>query len=378
MSENDSTLDLACELIARRSVTPDDAGCQDVLAERLDALGFTVEALPFGTVRNLWATRGNDGPLLVFAGHTDVVPPGPEDLWDTPPFEPVLADGVLHGRGAADMKGALAAMITACESLFSERPEFDGRLGFLITSDEEGDAVDGTRRVVETLLERGVKIDWCVVGEPSSRSAAGDVIRNGRRGSLNGRLVVHGVQGHVAYPDEAENPIHRLAPVLAELVSTQWDQGNADFPPTSFQVSNLHAGTGAGNVIPATVQVDFNFRYSPETSAIELRRHVETLLVSAGIPHELEWRESGRPFHTPRGRLLDAVDEAVLDVRGELPEHSTGGGTSDGRFIAPAGAQVVELGPVNALIHKVNERVAVRDLHDLQQMYRRVIERLFD
>ncbi|MGD8688843.1 MAG: succinyl-diaminopimelate desuccinylase, partial [Gammaproteobacteria bacterium] len=318
MSENDSTLDLACELIARRSVTPDDAGCQDVLAERLDALGFTVEALPFGTVRNLWATRGNDGPLLVFAGHTDVVPPGPEDLWDTPPFEPVLADGVLHGRGAADMKGALAAMITACESLFSERPEFDGRLGFLITSDEEGDAVDGTRRVVETLLERGVKIDWCVVGEPSSRSAAGDVIRNGRRGSLNGRLVVHGVQGHVAYPDEAENPIHRLAPVLAELVSTQWDQGNADFPPTSFQVSNLHAGTGAGNVIPATVQVDFNFRYSPETSAIELRRHVETLLVSAGIPHELEWRESGRPFHTPRGRLLDAVDEAVLDVRGEL------------------------------------------------------------
>ncbi len=369
------TLELAHELIRRPSVTPEDAGCQALLAERLAALGFHIEPLPFGEVSNLWARWGREGPLFVFAGHTDVVPPGPLEDWTSPPFEPTERDGLLYGRGAADMKGSIAAMVTAVERLLARgRPQ--GSIGFLITSDEEGPAVDGTMRVVETLEARGEKIDWCLVGEPTASETVGDVIKNGRRGSLSGELTVHGVQGHVAYPQLADNPVHRAAPALAELCALQWDQGNEFFPPTSFQISNIHAGTGATNVIPGELRVSFNFRYSTETDADSIRQRVEELLDRHGLDYSLEWIHSGAPFLTPAGALVEAARTAVADVAGIEPELSTSGGTSDGRFIAPTGAQVVELGPVNATIHKVDECVGIDELERLSSIYERLMELL--
>jgi len=370
------TLALARALIALPSVTPEDAGCQALMAERLAALGFRNEPMPFGEVQNLWSRLGEAGPLLVFAGHTDVVPPGPEAEWRTPPFEPTVIDGMLYGRGAADMKGSLAAMITACERFLERHPQPRGSIAFLITSDEEGPAVDGTVRVVETLQARGEHIDWCLVGEPSSSERVGDVIKNGRRGSLSGHLVVRGVQGHVAYPQLADNPVHRALPALAELAAIEWDRGNAFFPPTSFQISNIHAGTGATNVIPGTLEVDFNFRYSTETDHRRLMESVEALIARHGLDAHIDWTHSGAPFLTPAGELVDAARAAVQDVTGITPELSTAGGTSDGRFIAPTGAQVLELGPVNATIHKVNECVRVSELEQLSRTYERLLERL--
>ena len=368
-----STLELARELIRRPSVTPDDAGCQDLLAEHLRPLGFRARSLPFGDVSNLWARRGTAPPLFVFLGHTDVVPPGPEDAWATPPFDPVLRDGYLHGRGAADMKGSLAAMVTACARFLARRPEPRGSIALLVTSDEEGPAVDGTRRVVEALDD---PIDWCVVGEPSSRERVGDTVKHGRRGSLNGRLTVRGVQGHIAYPDRAVNPIHGACAALAELAEIAWDEGSADFPPTRFQVSNVRSGTGAVNVIPGSLEALFNLRYSPALTHREIMERVESVLDRHGLRREIDWQHSAAPFLTPRGRLLDAVTAAVREVSGIDPELSTAGGTSDGRFIAPTGAEVIELGPVNATIHQVDERVSCEDLDRLSRMYERILERL--
>lgn len=371
-----AALELARQLIALASVTPDDAGCQALLAKRLTAQGFTCEPMRFGAVDNLWAWRGREAPLFVFAGHTDVVPAGPREQWQSDPFQPVVRNGMLYGRGAADMKGGLAAMVAGCERFLRDHPGHKGSIGFLITSDEEGPAQDGTRRVIETLRERGDTIDWCVVGEPSSRQRLGDTLRHGRRGSLNGVLLVRGVQGHVAYPDEADNPIHKLAPLLVELSATDWGRGDDDFPATSFQISNFNAGTGADNVIPGSAEVRFNFRYPPQVTVAGLRERVEQLLKRHKLDYTLDWRDSGAPFITRDGTLLDAARAAVQDVTGFTPEFSTGGGTSDGRFIAPAGAQVVELGPVNATIHKANEAVAVDDLDRLARIYQRLLERL--
>ena len=368
-----STLELARELVRRPSVTPGDAGCQDLLAEHLLPLGFRVRNLPFGDVSNLWARRGTEPPLFVFLGHTDVVPPGPEDAWATPPFDPVLRGGYLHGRGAADMKGSLAAMVTACARFTARRPEPRGSIALLVTSDEEGPAMDGTRRVVEALDDA---IDWCVVGEPSSRERVGDTVKHGRRGSLNGRLTVHGVQGHIAYPDRAVNPIHGACAALAELTEITWDEGSADFPPTRFQVSNVRAGTGAVNVIPGSLEALFNIRYSPALTHTEIVERVESVLGRHGLRREIDWQHSAAPFLTRRGRLLDAVAAAVREVSGIDPELSTAGGTSDGRFIAPTGAEVVELGPVNATIHQVDERVSCEDLERLSRMYEAILERL--
>jgi len=372
----DAVLELARHLIARPSVTPEDFGCQALLAERLSNAGFRVEHLPFGEVRNLWARRGKRGPLLVFAGHTDVVPPGPETAWDSPPFEPTQRNGRLYGRGAADMKGALAAMLVAAERFVAAHPEHAGSLGFLITSDEEGPARNGTRRVVETLCERDEEIDWCVVGEPSSRERLGDVVRNGRRGSLTGTLRVQGIQGHVAYPDKALNPIHQALGVLRTLTTAEWDTGNADFPPTSFQIAEISAGTGASNVIPGELKVVFNLRYSPATTAEALQERIEAMLADAGLDYSADWHLSGRPFHTPEGSLLDAVCDSVATLAGRRPELSTGGGTSDGRFIAPAGAQVIELGLLNDSIHQVNECTPIDDLDTLASLYQQIMERL--
>ena len=371
-----ATFDLACELIRRPSVTPDDAGCQALMAARLRRLGFRIEPLRFGDVDNLWARRGDADPLFCFAGHTDVVPPGPAASWASPPFEPSVRRGQLYGRGAADMKGSLAAMITATEAFVAERPGHRGSVAFLLTSDEEGPAVDGTVRVVETLATRGEKIAWCLVGEPTSVDRVGDVIKNGRRGSLNGRLRVLGRQGHVAYPHLALNPVHAFAPVLAALVATEWDRGNAHFPPTTFQISNLNAGTGAENVIPGELTAWLNFRFSTEVDAPTLQRRVEALLDAAGTRYELEWRLSGNPFLTPAGELVDAARAAVRAVGGYDPELSTSGGTSDGRFIAPTGAQVLELGPRNATIHQVDECVGVDELDALHGIYLEVLRRL--
>jgi len=363
-------------LIARRSVTPADEGCQQLIGERLAALGFSLEPLRFGTVENLWARRGSAGPVFCFAGHTDVVPTGPLEEWRSDPFVPSIRDGVLYGRGAADMKTGLAAMVTATEEFVRLHPRHQGTISFLITSDEEGPSVDGTRRVAETLVNRGERIDWCVVGEPSSEEAIGDTIKVGRRGSLSGRLTVHGVQGHVAYPQLAENPVHTLAPALAELTRHVWDEGTEHFQPTTFQVSNLNAGTGAPNVIPGELKARFNLRYSPVQTLDRLKSTVEEILRRHGVRYSLEWYLSGEPFYTPPGRLSDAVGEAVARVTGSLPRLSTGGGTSDGRFIAPLGAQVVELGVVNRTIHKVNECVRVGDLDALHRMYLNVLEML--
>ena len=369
------TLELTQAMIARPSVSPADGGCQDLMIERLEALGFTVERMRFGDVDNFWATRrGGDGPVFCFAGHTDVVPTGPLEEWRTDPFEPVVQDGVLYGRGAADMKSGLAAMVTATEAFVRAHPEHGGTIAFLITSDEEGPSVDGTRRVVEVLEARGERIDWCVVGEPSSEQVFGDTIKIGRRGSLSGRLTVHGVQGHIAYPQLAENPVHTLAPALAELVARHWDEGNEHFQPTSFQVSNIAAGTGAPNVIPGELKARFNLRWSPEQTLEKLQGTVTSILDRHGVRYTLDWFVSGLPFYTHPGTLSDAVVRAVRDVAGREPRLSTGGGTSDGRFIAPMGAQVVELGVVNRTIHKVNECVRVEEIDALARTYRRVLE----
>ena len=364
-----ATLELTQELMTRASVTPADEGCQDLMAGRLSRLGFEVERLRYGNVENLWARRGPPGPLLCFAGHTDVVPTGPLEEWHSDPFKPTIRDGLLYGRGAADMKSGLAAMITATEEFVDSAANPRGALAFLITSDEEGPSVDGTRRVVEMLRERGERIDWCIVGEPSSERRIGDTIKIGRRGSLSGRLTVHGVQGHIAYPQLADNPLHRFAPALAELVTRVWDQGNVHFGATSFQVSNLNAGTGAPNVIPGELKARFNLRYSPVQSLAQLKRSVEEILDRHQVRYTLEWYLSGEPFYTPPGPLSDAVSAAIRAVTGEAPQLSTGGGTSDGRFIAPLGAAVVELGVVNASIHKVNECVRIDDIDRLHEMY---------
>jgi succinyl-diaminopimelate desuccinylase len=370
------TLELTQDLLRRRSLTPADAGCQELIAGRLAAAGFAVESLRYGEVDNLWARRGSGAPVFCFAGHTDVVPTGPVEEWHSDPFVPARRGESLYGRGAADMKSGLAAMVTAAEAFVAAYPAHHGTLAFLITSDEEGPSVDGTKRVAQTLRERGERIDWCLVGEPSSESALGDTIKIGRRGSLSGRLTVHGVQGHVAYPQLAENPVHTLAPALAELTRRQWDQGTEHFQPTSFQVSNLNAGTGAPNVIPGELRARFNLRYCPVQTLAGLRQTVEEILHRHGVRYTLEWYVSGEPFYTPPGTLCEAVSEAVYEVSGRRPKLSTGGGTSDGRFIAPLGAQVVELGVVNASIHKVNESVRVADIDALHAMYFNVLRRL--
>ena len=370
------TLDLTVDLMGRASVTPADEGCQALMIGRLAALGFEVEKLNYGNVENFWARRGSGRPILCFAGHTDVVPTGPLEEWRTRPFEPTVRDGVLYGRGAADMKSGLAAMVTATEEFVSAHPGHRGSIAFLITSDEEGPSVDGTKRVVETLQGRGERIDWCIVGEPSSETALGDTIKIGRRGSLSGRLTVHGVQGHIAYPHLATNPIHTLAPALAELTSRVWDQGNEHFQPTTFQVSNLNAGTGAPNVIPGELKARFNLRYSPVQTIDTLKHTVESILARHHVNFSLEWYLSGEPFYTPEGPLSDAVCKAVAEVAGSAPKLSTGGGTSDGRFIATLGAQIVELGVINASIHKVNEQVLATDIDGLHRMYVGVLQRL--
>jgi succinyl-diaminopimelate desuccinylase len=363
------TLELTQNLMARRSVTPADEGCQDVMIGRLEALGFRIERLRYGNVDNFWARRGTDGPVFCFAGHTDVVPTGPLEEWKSDPFVPSVRDGFLFGRGAADMKSGLAAMVTATEAFVAAHPRHKGSIAFLITSDEEGPSVDGTKRVVETLAARHERIDWCIVGEPSSEQKIGDTIKVGRRGSFSGRLTVHGVQGHVAYPQLAENPVHTLAPALAELTSRVWDQGNEHFQPTTFQVSNLNAGTGAPNVIPGELKARFNLRYSPVQTQEGLKEIVEGILRKHGVRYTLEWYVSGEPFYTVPGVLSGAVSSAIEAVTGGRPKLSTGGGTSDGRFIAPLGAQVVELGVVNTTIHKVNESVSLADIDTLHTMY---------
>ncbi len=370
------TLELTRDLLARRSITPQDEGCQELMARRLAAAGFAIESLRYGNVDNLWARRGTAGPVFCFAGHTDVVPTGPLEDWSSDPFAPVVREGVLYGRGAADMKSGLAAMVTAAEAFAAAHPAHRGSIAFLITSDEEGPSVDGTKRVVRTLQQRGERIDWCLVGEPSSETILGDTVKVGRRGSLSGRLTVHGVQGHVAYPQFAENPVHAFAPALAELTGRRWDEGTEYFQPTSFQVSNLNAGTGAPNVIPGELRARFNLRYSPVQTLPGLQAQVEEILRRHGVRFTLEWFVSGEPFYTPPGVLSEAVGEAVFEVAGIRPRLTTGGGTSDGRFIAPLGAQVVELGVVNASIHKVNECVKVADIDTLHRMYVAVLRRL--
>ncbi len=371
-------LELTCDLIRRRSVTPEDAGCLPMIGERLTRTGFHVEYLRYGQVDNLWATHGSAGSTLMFLGHTDVVPTGPEAIWQSPPFEPTVRDGRLYGRGAADMKGSVAAMVMALEQFVAAHPDHRGRVGLLLTSDEEGPTnLDGVRRVVEHFRATGERIDWCVVGEPSSKERLGDLIRVGRRGSLSGTLGVRGVQGHVAYPEKALNPIHAFAPALAELAATHWDEGNSDFPPTSFQVSNLNAGTGANNVIPGELSALINFRYCTASRAEDLRAHTEAVLQRHGLDFTVNWDLSGEPFLTPPGGVLrEAVVAVCRELCGLDPEQSTGGGTSDGRFIAPMGAEVVEIGPVNATIHKVDECIALEELEQLPSVYRAVCERL--
>jgi succinyl-diaminopimelate desuccinylase len=376
MSSESPTIELAQDLIRRHSVTPEDANCQDMLTERLERLGFTAEQMNFGEVKNLWLRKGTEAPLFVFAGHTDVVPTGPENNWTHPPFEAEIHDEVLFGRGSADMKGSIAAMATACERFLEQHPDHQGSIAFLITSDEEGPAIDGTIKVVETLEARDEKIDWCLVGEPTSTSTVGDVIKNGRRGSLGARLVVKGKQGHVAYPHLAINPIHRLAPALAELTAKEWDQGNKFFPPTTFQISNINGGTGATNVVPGHVDLLFNFRFSTEVMAEELSQEVEAILNSHELDYDIEWTLSGNPFLTPEGDLVDAMIAGIKEVMGIDTELSTSGGTSDGRFIAPTGAQVVELGPLNATIHQVDERVHVSELNNLSSIYEAILKNL--
>jgi succinyl-diaminopimelate desuccinylase len=370
------TLALTRELVARRSITPDDAGCQALVAARLAPLGFACEAIVSGGVTNLWARRGRTAPLVCFAGHTDVVPTGPREAWTSDPFVPVERDGHLYGRGAADMKGSVAAFVTAIEAFVATHPQATGSIAVLLTSDEEGPATDGTVKVVDALKARGEAIDYCVVGEPSSVARLGDMIKNGRRGTLSGVLTVRGVQGHIAYPHLARNPIHLAAPAIAELAAIEWDAGNAYFPPTSWQCSNIHAGTGATNVIPGTLELQFNWRYSTESTRESLVARLESVLRRHGIDYALAWLPDGKPFLTPRGRLVDVVTDVVRSASGVVPELSCTGGTSDGRFISAICRELVELGPVNATIHQVDERVAIDDLEALSAIYRGVLEQL--
>lgn len=377
-----AVFELTCELISRVSVTPEDAGCQEIIGQRLSAVGFSLHQYNAHGVHNLWATRGQGSPHLVFAGHTDVVPAGPITEWQSPPFTPTISDGLLIGRGAADMKSSLAAMIVAVESLLREHPEHPGTLSFLITSDEEGEAIHGTAHAIRALHKEGIKPDYCVVGEPSSSVALGDVVRCGRRGSLNAHLLVHGVQGHVAYPSAARNPIHQAMPVLAKLADTVWDAGNEFYPPTTLQISNIQAGTGAGNIIPGTLSVDFNLRFNTEQTAQGLQTRIQQMFADAELEFELTWQLSGAPFLTRPGQLCTAVSEAIHAHTGLNTEMNTSGGTSDGRFIAPwdnhpdGPVEVVELGPINATIHKINESVRICDLQPLSQIYKQIIVNL--
>lgn len=371
-----ATLELTKDLISRSSVTPNDEGCQALLAERLKNMGFKIENLRFGETDNLWARRGTEAPLFAFAGHTDVVPTGPEENWKFPPFTPTIDNGMLYGRGTADMKSSIACMLTACERFIKENPNHKGSIAFLITSDEEGPAHDGTVKVIETLEARNEKINWCLVGEPSSTDKVCDVIKNGRRGSIGCTLTVKGKQGHVAYPHLAKNPIHEFAPVLKILTETEWDQGNEYFPPTTFQVSNINSGTGATNVIPGKCVVVFNFRFSTAITDTQIRQRVEALLNEHNVDYDIEWALSGQAFLTERGDLVDATLNAIKNTCGYDAELSTAGGTSDGRFIAPTGAQVVELGPLNATIHQVNECVSVDDLEVLSDVYENILKNL--
>lgn len=367
-----ATLKLAQQLIQCPSETPDDAGCQQIIAQRLAALGFTIETLQYEDVTNLWATLGESGPLFVFAGHTDVVPTGPQEQWQYPPFSATVADGYLHGRGAADMKGSLAAMVAAVEG-FLDEAQLNGRIGFLITSDEEGVAINGTQRVMKELANRNIAIDYCLVGEPSSSEKLGDTVKIGRRGSLGAKLSVQGIQGHVAYPQLALNPIHKVLPTLAELTNSTWDTGNDSFPATSFQISNINAGTGATNVIPAHIEIDFNFRFSTELNAAAIQSRVTTLLDNAELDYKIEWNLSGEPFLTDSGKLIEAVAAGIKQHTGLDTHRSTAGGTSDGRFIAPTGSEVVELGPCNATIHQIDEKVTVTELDALAEVYQSVL-----
>ena len=372
-----AAIELCEALIGRASVTPDDAGCQSLMTQRLEAAGFTCEAMPSGDVDNFWAIRGGDGPTLVFAGHTDVVPTGDLDLWHSDPFVPTVRDGLLYGRGAADMKASLAAMVVAVEAFVAEHPTHGGRIGFLITSDEEGPATEGTVHVLKQLRERGESIDWCVVGEPSSREQLGDTIKNGRRGSLNATITVHGKQGHVAYPQLADNPIHRALGALDGIANIEWDRGNAWFDPSSLQLTKLQAGTGASNVIPNDLTATLNIRFSPEISEVEIRRRCEQVLRDHKVPCDIEWQLSGEPFITEPGALVSAVNDSIEEVTGSAPELSTSGGTSDGRFIAPMmGCQLVELGPVNVSIHQINEHVRLDDIPRLTKIYHGILTRL--
>lgn len=377
MTTDAATLDLTLALISRKSVTPMDAGCQQMMAERLEAIGFEVTHLRFDDVDNFWAIRGDSGPLLVFAGHTDVVPEGDTSEWHSDPYEPHIKDGVLFGRGAADMKTSLAAMVVACEEFVASHPTHSGRIGFLITSDEEGIATNGTVKVVQWLQQREQQITWCIVGEPSSTDTLGDIIKNGRRGSLGCELSVKGIQGHVAYPHLARNPIHDAMPALAELTQTTWDNGNDYFQPTSLQVSNFNSGTGATNVIPGFANVVFNFRFSTETTPEQLQQKTQAILDKHQLDYSIKWNLSGMPFLTEVGKLTEATQQAIKTITGTDAKLSTGGGTSDGRFIAPTGAQVIELGPINATIHKVNEQVKVADIGPLAAIYRTILVNLF-
>jgi succinyl-diaminopimelate desuccinylase len=371
-----ATLELSQALISKPSISPDDGGCQLLLSERLDSMGFKIEHLPFGDVSNFWARKGSNAPLVCFAGHTDVVPPGDENQWHSDPFTPEVRDGRLYGRGAADMKSSLAAMITASERFLENNADFSGSIAFLVTSDEESLALDGTRRVMEVLQDREEQIDFCIVGEPSSSENLGDIIRNGRRGSLNGLLTVHGTEGHVAYPDLANNPVHRFLPALSALSEVTWDQGNDYFPPTTFQISNIHAGDGTNNVIPGEMNALFNFRFSSEVTAEELMAKTASIFDTHYTNYTLEWQLSGNPFITAKGILTDAVSAAIQDITGLETQLSTGGGTSDGRFIAPSGAEVVEIGPCNNTIHKINEEVLVADLERLSAIYESILQKL--
>ncbi|MBE1301324.1 MAG: succinyl-diaminopimelate desuccinylase [Alteromonadaceae bacterium] len=376
MAIDSEVLALAKELISRESVTPEDAGCQKLMEELLGSAGFTAEHMRFEDTDNVWIRKGTEKPVFCFAGHTDVVPTGPVENWDNPPFTPKGIDGMLHGRGAADMKGSLAAMLVATKRFVASKPNHKGSIAFLITSDEEGPFINGTTRVVDTLEARSEKIDYCIVGEPSSTTHVGDIVKNGRRGSLTGNLTVKGIQGHVAYPHLAKNPVHLASPALAELAQEHWDDGNASFPPTSFQISNIHAGTGAGNVIPGHLEVCFNFRFSTEVTDQELIKRTLAILDKHGLEYDISWIFNGQPFLTDTGSLVDATKDAIKTVVGRETKLSTAGGTSDGRFIAPTGAQVVELGPVNATIHKVNECVSVDDLEKLTDIYQQVLVNL--
>lgn len=369
-------IDLAKQLISCASITPTDKGCQDILSARLKKTGFTIENLPFGNVKNFWARRGKQGPLFVFAGHTDVVTPGPLEQWQSPPFEPTIRNNKLYGRGAADMKGSIAAMMIACENFITQYPEHIGSIAWLITSDEEGASIDGTAKVVEVLQQRQEKINWCLVGEASSEQTLCDTLKIGRRGSLSAQLIIHGKQGHVAYPQRADNPIHRAVSLLNNLINTQWDNGNDFFQPTSLQISNIHSGTGAGNVIPNNLEIKFNFRYSPAITAEILQQQVENLLQQNQINYTIEWNHSGLPFLTERGKLLNACSEAIQKITKFKPTVSTSGGTSDGRFIAQTGCQIVELGPVNHSIHQINECVGIDELETLAKIYEEILMRL--